>query len=574
MGMQRNMKLVVGFTLLSLLIGLIFNKVRPAVLFGSLAAFYYVIGYLDFTSWIQSYTNSSLIALVLLLCVSLAIERTIFIEYMSNFIIGKNYNFSLFKLWVVVCSVSAFLNNTAVVASLMGAIKNNKFHPSSKLLLPLSYFALVGGVITLVGTSTNLVVNSFVVSNGLQSLSMFDFFHVGIVLAIGILLTLMIFHKILPSYEDKQAQKEQRLIALKVADDSPLIGNSVEQNSLRHLDILFLAEIQRGEKIIVPVSRHEIINAGDILIFSGDIECLGALKNIKGLKLLDNYNFRNTDFIDVVLKPGSNLVGINARDANFRLQFDSAIVSIQRGDKNIKKIGQEILQVGDRMILATGKDFNINKANNHFYFLSKVKNDRLDGKRSFIVIFGFLLVIIFSALNLISFVKALLMYFGILLLFGLISLNDVKKHFPFDIFIIVGSSLAITKVLISSGLANDLSSAITHSFGYYGVYGSFIGIFLLTMFLTEFITNNAAAALVFPIAFATAQGLGANPLPFVFAVAYGASAAFMIPYGYQTHLMVSSICNYKITDFIKIGWIVSLVYSLIVILYTPMIFKF
>lgn len=569
------MKFVVGFTLLLLLVSLIVNKVRPAILFGTLAGFYFVIGYLDFNTWIQSYTNNSLIALTILLCVSLALERTLFVEYISSFIIGKNYSLSLLKLGVIVCSISAFLNNTVVVASLMSAIKNNKFHVPSKLLIPLSYFALVGGVVTLIGTSTNLVVNSFVISNGLEGLGMFDFFHVGIVLVVGMMLVLLLCHKLLPNYKDEKNATEQHLIALKVADTSPLIGNSIEQNGLRHLDSLFLTEIQRGTQTIVPVSRHEIICAGDIVIFSGDIGCFGMLKNIKGLQLIDNYTFKNTNFMDVVLKSGSTLVGTSAKEANFRLQFDSAIVSMQRGDKHIKKIGQEILQVGDRMILATGKDFDANKAKGHFYFLSQIpQNDKLDNKRSLLVLCGFLLVVITSALNLISFVKALMIYFGLLLFFKLLALESVKKHFPFDIFIIVGSSLAITKVLIASGLADDLSSIITHSFGVYGVYGSFIGIFLFTMFLTEFITNNAAAALVFPIAFATAQSLGVSPLPFIFAVAYGASAAFMIPYGYQTHLMISSICNYKITDFMKIGFIASLVYSLIVIIYTPMVFHF
>ena len=185
------MKIIVGTTLLALLILLILNKIRPAVLFGALAGFYYVLGYLDFNTYITSYTNDSLIALVLLLCVSLSLERTTFIDYVSNFIVGKNYTFSILKLGVIVSSISAFLNNTAVVASLMVAIKNNKFHAPSKLLIPLSYFAVVGGVMTLIGTSTNLVINSFVTQNGLESLKMFDFFYVGILLTIGMILTFM-----------------------------------------------------------------------------------------------------------------------------------------------------------------------------------------------------------------------------------------------------------------------------------------------------------------------------------------------------------------------------------------------
>ena len=304
---------------------------------------------------------------------------------------------------------------------------------------------------------------------------------------------------------------------------------------------------------------------------------MDVLNNIKGLTIIENkHKSEKIDFIDVILKPNSNIIGKSPKEINFRTNFDAAIISMQRGNKNIKKIGQTTMQAGDRMILATGKDFNINKSvSNHFYFLSKIKQEnKLDNKSSLLVILGFLSVILCSSIGLLSFVKALLIYFGFLLIFRLISLDDVKRKFPFDIFIIVGSSLAITKVLVESGLANDLSTLIVDSFGFYGVYGSFIGVFLLTLILTEFITNNAAAALAFPISFATAQSLGVNPLPFIFAVAYGASAGFMIPHGYQTHLMVISICNYETTDFIKIGWIASLVYSGIVICFVPIIFKF
>ncbi|EAH9174676.1 SLC13 family permease [Campylobacter jejuni] len=545
------MKIIVGITLLILLILLIRNKIKPAVLFGSLAGFYYALGYLDFKTWISSYTNDSLISLMLLLLVSIAVEKTIIIEWASKFIIGKNYNLSLLRLGVITCAVSAFLNNTAVVASFMGIVKNNKFQAPSKLLIPLSYFAIVGGVITLVGTSTNLIINSFVVQNGLPSLKMFDFFYIGIALSIGMILVLMIFSKLLPNYENKDKNIKEHLIALKVLENSSLIGKSIEENKLRNLEFLFLVEIQRNNQSITPVSHNEIINAKDTLIFSGNISQLETLNKFDGLKLADGYELKESKFID-------------------------AIISLQRGDVYIKKIGKSVLQAGDRMILAVGKDFILrdNLAKN-FYLLSNIKqNEKLDAKKSLMTIMAFLSVIVFSALNFISFTKALLICLGFLLLCKFIKLDEVKRRFPFDIFIIVGSSLAITKVLVDSGLAKDLAQLITGFFGHYGVYGSFIGVYLLTLLLTEFITNNAAAALAFPIGFATAQALGVNPLPFIFAVAYGASAGFMIPHGYQTHLMVSSLCDYKMTDFIKIGAIVSIVYSAIVLIGIPLIFNF
>ncbi|HDZ5332487.1 TPA: SLC13 family permease [Campylobacter jejuni] len=570
------MKIIVGITLLILLILLIRNKIKSAVLFGSLAGFYYALGYLDFKTWISSYTNDSLISLMLLLLVSIAVEKTIIIEWASKFIIGKNYNLSLLRLGVITCAVSAFLNNTAVVASFMGIVKNNKFQAPSKLLIPLSYFAIVGGVITLVGTSTNLIINSFVVQNGLPSLKMFDFFYIGIALSIGMILVLMIFSKLLPNYENKDKNIKEHLIALKVLENSSLIGKSIEENKLRNLEFLFLVEIQRNNQSITPVSHNEIINAKDTLIFSGNISQLETLNKFDGLKLADGYELKESKFIDAIISPTSNLIGKSVKEANFRSKFDAAIISLQRGDVYIKKIGESVLQAGDRMILAVGKDFILrdNLAKN-FYLLSNIKqNEKLDAKKSLMTIMAFLSVIVFSALNFISFTKALLICLGFLLLCKFIKLDEIKRRFPFDIFIIVGSSLAITKVLVDSGLAKDLAQLITGFFRHYGVYGSFIGVYLLTLLLTEFITNNAAAALAFPIGFATAQALGVNPLPFIFAVAYGASAGFMIPHGYQTHLMVSSLCDYKMTDFIKIGAIVSIVYSAIVLIGIPLIFNF
>ena len=588
MGVQKNMilldtlknlhvmKFIVGTTLLLLLILLLQNKYKPSLLFTSVAGLYYVLGYLDFKVWVSSYVNDSLISLVLLLLVSIAVEKSVVIEYCSRFIIGKNYLFSLFRLGVLTSAISAFLNNTAVVASFMGIIKNNRFQPPSKLLIPLSYFAIVGGTITLIGTSTNLIVNSFVVQNGMESLKMFDFLPIGLTLSIGMLVVLIFFSNLLPTYTNKPQNLQDHLIALKVLDSSTLVGRSIQENKLRNLESLFLVEIQRNGLSIAPVSHNEIIQKGDWLIFSGDITHLQTLKKFDGLELGEGYNIDKTRFIDAIITPTSSLIGKKIKEVYFRAKFDAAIVSMQRGDRRITKIGESVLQAGDRLVLAIGKDFETREnLSKNFYLLSHIKQtQRFTNAQSFWVIFGFLAVIITSALELVAFSKALLVFLAILLSFRLLHLAEIRRHFPFDIFFIVGSSLAITKVLVDSGLAKDLADCIIGIFGSYGVYGGFVGVYLLTLLLTEFITNNAAAALAFPIGFATAVELGVNPLPFIFAVAYGANAGFMIPHGYQTHLMVSSLCEYKIMDFIKIGFVVSIVYSTIVLVGVPLVFAF
>jgi len=570
------MKLFVAFTLFSLLVLLIQNKYKPSILFGGLASIYFLFDFISFKDWSMSYTNSSLMILVLLLIVSIALEKTVFIEYFSKIIINKNYKPSLLRLGFVTAAFSAFLNNTAVVATLMSVVKNNKHHLPSKLLIPLSYFAIFGGTMTLVGTSTNLIVNSFVIESGLSTLGMFDFFFVGGFITLFGILTLFIIHFLLPSYETAHDGVEEHLIEAKVLPESLLVGKSIKENKLRNLEYLFLLEIQRGEKILSPVSPDEVVEAKDRLIFSGDIQHLEVLKSFHGLVLSDGVDIKKLDLVDTIITPESSLIGQKVKEANFRSKFDASIVSLKRGSQCISKIGEEFLQAGDRLVLAVGKDFSSrdNLVKNFYVFSNIKQNEKFSHIKSLGVIIGFFSVIVLATLGVVSLLKALIIFLVGLLLFEAINFHEIKRRFPYEIVIIVGSSLAISKVIVSSGLANDLASLVIESFGMYGVYGSFIGIYLLTLLLTEMITNNAAAALSFPIALSTALALGVNPLPFIFAVAFGASASFMLPYGYQTNLMVSSLGSYKAKDFVKVGWIVSVVYSAVVIVSVPIFFPF
>jgi di/tricarboxylate transporter len=570
------MKIFVAISIILLLILLIQNKYKPSLLFAGLTTIYYVFGLIDLKEWSVSYTNDSLLVLVLLLIVSISLEKTVLVDYFSKFVIKKNYKYSLIRLGVVTSFFSAFLNNTAVVASLMSMIKNNKYHTPSKLLIPLSYFAIFGGTMTLIGTSTNLIVNSFVIENGLESLKMFDFLIVGGLITFFCSLTLILISSFLPENKVLQDEVEEHLIEIKVLENCKLIGKSIKDNKLRNLEYLFLLEIQRNKKTITPVSPTEVIEFGDKLIFSGDIKHIEVLKKFDGLAISDGIDIGKLELVDVILSPTSNLIGKKVKESNFRSKFDAAIVSLKRGSLSISKIGEEVLEAGDRLILSVGEDFsqreNITK---NFYILSNItQNKKLSNTKSIAVILGFVGAIALSALGVISLLKALLIFLVALLVFQVLNIEDIKRRFPYDIFIIVGSSLAMTKVIVSSGLATSFAGTIINTFGSYGVYGSFIAIFLITFLLTEIITNNAAAALSFPIAYSTAVAMGVSPIPFIFAVAYAASGSFMLPFGYQTNLMVSSLGNYKIKDFLKIGSIISFVYFIVAIITIPMIFKF
>ena len=574
------MKLFIAITLLILIALLIQNKYRGSILFTGLASIYFILDLINYDDFVKGFTNNSLLTLVLLLLVTISLERTVLIDYFSKFIISKSYNKTFLKFGLIVMSTSAFANNTAVVASLMSTIKNNKFHTPSKLLIPLSYFAILGGTLTLVGTSTNLLVNSFVVANGHESLKIFDFFYVGFFIAFFGLITLYFTKFLLPDNKASNSDDiEEHLIELKVSQNSKLIGKSVKDNDLRNLEYFFLVEIIRKNNSITPVTPSEIIEENDKLIFSGDVKHIELLRNFDGLVLVDdikNSDIKTLNLVDTIVTSQSSLLGKRVKDANFRSKYDAAIVSFKRGSESILKIGEEVIQAGDRLILAVGNDFK-NKENisKNFYLLSDIeKNQKYSTKQSIFVILGFISIILTSALGYISLFKALIIALIVLLFSKLLIINDIKRNFPFEIFLIIGSSIAISKVLANSGLANDIATVITASFGVYGVYGSFIGIYLVTMILTEFMSNNSAAAIVFPIAYSTAIGLDVSIYPFVFAVAFGASASFLIPHGYQTNLMVTSLGSYKTKDFIKAGIPLSIVYSLVVIIATPIFFKF
>lgn len=363
----------------------------------------------------------------------------------------------------------------------------------------------------------------------------------------------------------KDGVEQSYFIEAKVNPESSLVGKSIEQNGLRHLQSLFLVEIMRGDCLLTAITPSEVLQANDKLIFSGDISKVSQLNLFDGLSIFaENSGLPLDNLREVVVRPESILTGKTLKQVGFRSLFDAAVVAIKRdGEKVSGKIGKLKIRPGDFLVLAVGVDFksrrNIRK---NFILLSDVELDsRLSGKKEYLAIAGFFVAITLAAIGIIPLFKAVLLLLGILLLSGCLTSSEVMRRLPTDIWVIISSAIVLSYALQNSGAIDSFNDLMSNSSIVFSPLVALIVVFFVTLILTELVTNNAAAALVFPIAYGLALSIDANPIAFIMAVAFGASASFISPYGYQTNLMVFNAGQYKLNDFIKIGLPVSLVYS-------------
>lgn len=571
---------VVLLSIVGLLVLLISGLVRPAIAFSTLAGSYVLLGLIDTQTLLMQYTNPALATLLLLLLISLALERSPLLDWISQRLLNGHPRLATAKLMGTGALLSAFLNNTAVVAAFLGAISRQRTIAPSRLLIPLSYASILGGITTLVGTSTNLVVNSFTLSSGGFELGMFQFSLVGVPVALITFIVLLWRSQTLPHHQlEDTADKLAYFLAADIQQGSELIGKSIEANGLRSLEGLYLLEIERQGRLISPVGPEEILQAGDTLVFTGEVGKVQALQRFPGLKLFGNHanDLLATNLVEVVISHESELAGKTLQNVDFRSMFNAGVVGIRRGEKRLEgQLGKIPLRVGDCLLLAVGSDFRQHRnLDRNFHLLSgSFTRPRLNRIESGLTLAGFATVISLAAVDMLPLFHGLLLLLGGLLLGRVLSLAELRRRFPFELWLIIGSALALAQGLENSGAATLLAQGMQVLFSGHGIYAAFIGCYLLTLLLTETVTNNAAAALAFPVAWSTAQAFSADPLPFIMAVAYGASACFLIPYGYQTHLMVYSPGRYRISDFLKIGLPVSLAYSAAVLIITPLVFPF
>lgn len=562
--------------ILTIIILLIKYQQKAPAIFGGGMLVTVLMGWVSPETMLKNAANPGLATLVLLILISFALEKTSLLRKVSSYLFSPSMAGSIWRTMGFSALASSVLNNTAVVAALLNSVRSNKHVAPSKLLIPLSYAAIMGGTLTLIGTSTNLIVNSMFTDTGNSGFAFFDFTLVGLGVTFSGLIVLFVMSYWLPDSREKEVPTSAYFVEARIASDSQLIGKTVQEAGLRHLDELFLAEIIRKREIIRPVARYDVLQAGDKLIFSGNVTKVMALKQFPGLTLFAEDNGLTTHKLtEVIIKEDSVLVGKTLKGTGFRARFDAAVVAIRRdGGRVTGKLGEVFLQPGDFLLLATGPDFssrhNISK---NFYVLSGVNPDSmLSGWRERVTLWGFVAMIAGTVITGSPLFIGALLLLALLLFTGSLNSNEIKRRFPVEIWLIVTSALCIASSMDATGLSDEIGDFAREALSGHAPFVTFAGVFLLTYLLTELITNNAAAALMFPIAYSLALGLGIDPFPMVMGVAFAASASFLTPYGYQTNLMVFNASTYRLKHFLQTGTPVAVAYIASCLVLIPTVF--
>lgn len=572
-------QIIVLIGLLGLVVMLVRGRWAPAAIFSGMAFGFILLGFTSLDASLKHLTNTGLITVVVLMLLSVVLDKSRLLETMADKLVRGPYRWALAKLYFSTAIYSAFLNNTAVVASLIGPLRSNPHHAPSRVLLPMCFAATIGGTLTLVGTSTNLLVNSFLIGNELPELRMFDLLPVGILLLLAGSVTMwLLYPYLLKAHAPEREDAADYFVEAHVREGSPLVGKTVEEAGLRNLGHLFLTEIVRGDHVIAPIEPDRFIQAGDELVFTGDVTRIDLLARFPGLHTVGHDRDLPLDnLVEVVISAQSTLARQTLREVDFRAQFDAAVVAVRRGGERLGgSLGSIRLEVGDALVLVTGQDFQTrNNLSRNFIVVSERQVQKfIDPRKANLALSGFVAVIALSALGVLSFLKGLLVLLAVFLALRLVKPSELRRHMPYDIVLIIASALVISDVMIATDTAKLLAGALLAGAVAWGPYAALAMVLLVTWVMTELMSNNAAAALTFPVALGVAEQMGLGPMPFVMAVLYGASCSFSTPYGYQTNLMVMSPGRYTLADYLRTGVPLAVVFMAVCLIAVPIFFPF
>ena len=558
------------FLVFAVLATLIFTRVQAYLVMMAALTLLSVTGILTPSEALSGFSNSGLITVAAMFVVAAGIHASGGIDMMVKHLLGRpgTVRAAMLRVFAPVVALSGYLNNTPVVATMIPALnawaKRIDIAPS-KLMIPLSYGAILGGTLTLIGTSTNLVVNGqYQAITGNEGFSLFSIAAVGLPAALaGILFMLVFFPRWLPDRREKKPFGNLREFTLEVAIDSggPLVGQSVENAGLRGLRRVYLVEIERDGRVITPVRSEEILRGGDRLVFAGDTEAISDLLRMRGIVPSDHHDSDTTGttveerrLVEAVVSPHCEVIGRSIREAEFRKRYGAAVLAVAReGQRVAGNLGSIKLKAGDSLLLEARPGFALRQRYSKDFLLIndlEAESPRHEkGLTSWLILIA---IVLAAGTGLISMLNAGLIGAGAMLLTRCCSVNQAQKSLDLPVLITIAASFALGVALQKTGVAAVLAEGVI-SLSYGHPWLMLILVYLCVSLLTEMVTNNAAAIIMVPIVLQITASAGLNPEPFMFAVMMAASASFATPLGYQTNLMVYGPGGYRFSDYLKVG---------------------
>lgn len=532
---------------------------------------------------VSGFWNPGLLAIAVLFVLVAALKSTGAIRWIGQWVLGRSRDpfLALVRVTGISATLSAFINNTPVVAMFTSAVEHwsrRSGVSASKLLLPMNYATVLGGMCTLIGTSTNLIVAGLVIQAGLPALSLFDPIWVGFpAMLAGVVYLTTIGHRLLPERRSAidQATDDTREYAVEmlVEAQGPLVGRSVGDASLRHLFGSYLIELDRDGEVMAAVAPETVLRANDRLVFVGIVDAVRELRRIDGLRPATDQLFKldatgaQRTLVELVLSRFSPVIGKTLREASFRQRYSAAVIAISRAGRRLHdKPGDVVLQAGDTLLVETLPSFLGEHRNSpDFLLVNLIDGDEpVQRRRAITSIVVLVAMILANVLLDVDILHSALAAAVVVVAAGCVSLVELRRSFDLRLLVVIACSFALGAAIDVTGVAD----AVAAHFGGWTAADPFwtlVVVYLVTVASTELLTNNASAVLMFPIALSSAELLGVSPMPFIMAVMMGASAGFMTPIGYQTNLMVYGPGGYRFTDYLRLGAPLSLVVGVAVL---------
>ena len=560
----------------------------------------FLLGYLSPIEAVSGFSNPAVITIGFLFVLSHALQKTGVLEYIVirvNRLASRSQVLGTAVYLIAIGITSAFMNNTAIVAIFMPVtirLAHTYQVSPSKMLIPLSYAAILGGTLTLVGTSTNLLVNSIYSANGnVEPLGMFEFAQYGVILmSLGLLYLLFFAPRLLPSRTvtsslTKSYHLGGYLTEMKIVEGSPLLGKTCLERGINYNYDVMVLDILREKQLITQNIRRTPLKIGDILFVRGTLENFLRMKEIEKVALLTDEKLTQSELeqednvlVECLLTDQSELVGRSLMSSNFRQQFGAFILAIRReGDIFRKKIAHVILQAYDTLLVyGPIKKIEGLSEKADFIVLGEVEAELRKQRFWWVSIIVILGAIILATLGVMPIMKGAIIGVAFLLALKVITPQESYQSVHWQVIVLIAALIPVGIVIQNTGTSEWIGMIISDiarmSSPKWHAHILLALIYLITMILTEVSSNAATAIIMTPIAIAVSGQMGFDSRPFIFAVAFAASASFITPVGYQTNLMVYGPGGYKFSDFIRVGFPIAILFWISAIIFLPMIWPF